>query len=87
VVLHAWVSAGRGTPSGRRGDEHAHALGSVAVGAANGMNIVPKPRRHRRRFEHNSVRLRLRQRRCRADRLCAAWAERESADVTAVGSS
>ena len=36
------VSAGRGTTRGRRGDEHAHALGSVAVGApADGMNIVP----------------------------------------------
>ena len=45
MVLHAWVSAGRGTPSGRRGDEHAHALGSVAVGApADGMNIVPTRR-------------------------------------------
>jgi hypothetical protein len=30
------------TPRGRRGDEHAHALGSVAVGApADGINIVP----------------------------------------------
>jgi hypothetical protein len=44
VVLHAWVSAGRGTPSGRRGDEHVHALGSVEVGAADGMNIVPTRR-------------------------------------------
>ena len=42
MVLHAWVIAGGGTPRGRRGDEHAHALGSVAVGApADGMNIVP----------------------------------------------
>ena len=45
MVLHAWVSAGRGTPSGRRGDEHAHALGSVEAGApADGMNIVPTRR-------------------------------------------
>ena len=45
VVLHARVSAGRGTPRERRGDEHAHALGSVAVDApADGMRIVP-PRR------------------------------------------
>ena len=44
MVLHAWVSACRGTPRGRRGDEHAHALGSVAVGAADGMNIVPTRR-------------------------------------------
>ena len=38
------MSAGRGTGTdrGRRGDEHAHALGSVAVGTpADGMNIVP----------------------------------------------
>jgi hypothetical protein len=35
------VRAGN-TPRGRRGDEHAHALGSVAVGApADGINIVP----------------------------------------------
>ena len=44
VLLHARVSAGKGkcTPRVRRGDEHAHALGSVAVGApADEMNIVP----------------------------------------------
>ena len=45
MVLHARVSAGRGTPRERRGDEHAPALGSVAVGArADGMSIAP-PRR------------------------------------------
>jgi len=33
---------GTGAPRRRRGDEHAHALGSVAVGTpADGMNIVP----------------------------------------------
>ncbi len=48
VVLHARVSAGRGTPRERRGDEHAHALGSVAVGAlADGMSIVPTRRADR----------------------------------------
>ena len=31
----------QGEVRGRRGDEHAHALGSVAVGAADGMSIVP----------------------------------------------
>ena len=35
------MSAGRGTPRERRCDEHAHALGSVAVGAsADGRSIV-----------------------------------------------
>ena len=42
------MSAGRGTPRERRGDEHAHALGSVAVGAlADGMRIVPTRRADR----------------------------------------
>ena len=42
------MSAGRGTPRERRGDEHAHALGSVAVGAlADGMSIVPTRRADR----------------------------------------
>ena len=45
MVLHAWVSAGRGSSRWRRGDEHAHALGSVATGApADGMSIVPTRR-------------------------------------------
>ena len=48
MVLHARVSAGRGTPRERRGDEHAHALGSVAVGApADWMSIVPTRRADR----------------------------------------
>jgi hypothetical protein len=56
VVLHARVSAGRGTPSERRGDEHAHALGSVAVGAlADGMKIVPT--RHADRAGASSMKL------------------------------
>ena len=48
VVLHARVGAGRSTPRERRGDEHAHALGSVAVDAlADGMSIVPTRRADR----------------------------------------
>jgi len=42
------VSAGRGTPRDRRGDEHAHALGLLAVDApADGMRIVPTRRADR----------------------------------------
>ena len=42
------MSAGRCTPRERRGDEHAHALDSVAVGAlADGMSIVPTRRADR----------------------------------------
>ena len=49
MLLHARVSAGRGTPRESRGDEHAHALlGSVAMGAlADGMSIVPTRRADR----------------------------------------
>ena len=45
-MLHAWVRAGREyTVRGRRGDEHAQALGSAAVGApADEINIVPTRR-------------------------------------------
>jgi len=53
------VSAGRGTGTarGRRGDEHAHALGSVAVGTpADGMNIVPTRRaRASSKIESDSI--------------------------------